>query len=401
MDRAWIAIGLMSGTSADAADAALIRVSFAPEPRVELLGWASRPLPQPLRQRILRACLVDGGSTGLVSELNVEIGEAFAAVALEAAAQGRLPIQQVDVIGSHGQTIFHAGNSDAERIRSTLQTGEPAVIAERTGCTVVSGFRNRDIAAGGQGAPLVPYVDWLLYRSVSRGRVLLNVGGIANVTVLPAASALDAVRGFDTGPGNMLIDAMMTLATDGHEHYDVDGRAAARGRVDAALLAELLRHSFFQHEPPRSAGREEFGEEVARRLWNDHRGLHLTGDDLLATVTAVTVESVAQSLEAYVFPYCRIDELYLSGGGARNQTLVTWLRRRLPDVQVLDAVDLGFEPQQREAVAFAVLAVQTLRGVHTNVPAVTGASHPVLLGSITPGRRFVSEQSPFAANLYD
>ncbi len=381
----WLAIGVMSGTSADAADAVVVRLWFDPDAHVQPLGLATMLMPPHLRERILAACQPDGGSSKALSELNVFLGEMFAAVALEAVRYVGTSIEEIDVIGCHGQTVYHAGNAGPQAVRSTLQLGDPAVIAQRTGRTVVSGFRGRDIAADGQGAPLVPYVDWLLYRSPAVGRVLLNIGGIANVTVLPAGADLDGVIGFDTGPGNMAIDSAVALATDGQEQQDTDGQRAARGSVDGAVLGELLGHPFFKQPPPKSAGREEFGEHFARALWQRWPAGMSSTDDFIATLTALTVESIGRALHDHVFPNVAVQELYVSGGGSENPAIMAGLRRRLPELALHDSKELGVASEAREAVDFAVLAVQALRGVPTNVPSVTGARSHVVLGSITPG----------------
>lgn len=390
MPSSWLAIGVMSGTSADAADAALVRLSLEPRPAVAVLAFVSRPHPPELRRRILAACPVDAGSSRLVSELNVELGEVFAEAALAAMAQAGVAAGDVDVVGSHGQTVYHDGSAARATVRSTLQLGEPAVIAERTGCTVVSSFRARDVAAGGEGAPFVPYADWLLFADPARGRVLLNVGGIANVTVLPAGAAIDGVTGFDTGPGNMVIDALVSLGTNGRQAFDEDGRLAARGAVREDVLEHLLHHAYFEREPPKSTGREEFGEEFADALWSK-RPDAIAFEDMVASATMLTVESVARALERWVLPRHAIHELYVSGGGARNPTMMAWLVDRLPAIAVRDFSVLGVQGRAKEAVAFAALAVQTLRGEPSNVPGVTGARHPVVLGSITPGHRFAED----------
>lgn len=388
MARSWLAVGLISGTSADAADAALVRLSLEPCPAVEILSFVSRPHPPELRRRILAACPVDAGSSRLASELNVELGDVFADAALAAMAEAGVAAGDVDVIGSHGQTVYHDGSAARASVRSTLQLGEPAVIAERTGCTVVGSFRARDLAAGGEGAPFVPYADWLLFTDPERGRALLNLGGIANVTVLPAGATLDDVTGFDTGPGNMVIDGLVSMGTNGQQSFDENGRRAARGTVHEHIVELLLRDGYFERGPPKSTGREEFGEDYAARIWPLRPRIAHPLDDIVASATMLTVESVARALERWVLPRHAIHELYAAGGGARNPTMMRWLAERLPGIAVRDFAILGIQGRAKEAVAFAVMAVQTLRGEASNVPGVTGASHPVVLGSITPGARF-------------
>ena len=276
------------------------------------------------------------------------------------------------LIGSHGQTVRHLPASGA-----TLQIGEPAVIAVRTGAVTIADFRTADMAVGGEGAPLVPLVDHLLFVHRHEGRLLLNIGGIANITALPPNADASAVRAFDLGPGNMLIDAAVAHCTGGREHFDRGGERAARGRVDEALLAELMRTSFLQREPPKSTGREEFGEpflaEILRRgTWSD--------DDLIATLTAFTVQSIAGGIRRF----CpgEFAKLWVGGGGVHNPLIMAGLQHALPDIAVKSLADLGVDPDAREALSFAVLANETLMGRTGNIPAVTRAQRPVVLGKI-------------------
>jgi anhydro-N-acetylmuramic acid kinase len=330
------------------------------------------------------------------------------------------------LIASHGQTVYHQVAASAER--STLQLGTPAVIAERTGRTVAADFRPGDIAAGGQGAPLVPYLDTLLFRHPQRARAVQNIGGMGNVTYLPpdndrrpttddrgsnqidhspseVGSPLSAVRSlsssnspssighrpsssivaFDTGPGNVLIDEVVRLLTDGRLAYDHDGRIAAGGRIDEELLASWLEHPFFQQPPPRSTGRELFGSAEARDYIDQARGRGLATPDIVASLTALTAWSIADSYQRYCG---RVDEVLLSGGGARNPTLVRMLQIALPGATVRPVDDLRLDVDAKEAIAFAVAGYATLHGWPNNVPAATGAAHPVVLGSLTPGANY-------------
>jgi anhydro-N-acetylmuramic acid kinase len=290
----------------------------------------------------------------------------------------------VGAVGSHGQTVWHRPPS-AERRGATLQLGDPATIAERTGRPVVSDFRTRDMAAGGQGAPLVPWVDRLLFSAPGGPRALQNIGGIANVTRVPPKGSAGPVFAFDTGPGNALIDAAVELATDGRLTFDRDGRLAARGEVDGELLAELLRHPYFAAEPPKSTGREEFGRPFVARLVE---AIQPEGDrdwlDLVATLTELTARSIADAYGRWVIPR-GVDEVVVTGGGARNPTLMGRLRALLEPLPVVDASALGIDPDAKEAVAFALLAWAHLRGIPANVPEATGAAGPRVLGSLTPG----------------
>jgi anhydro-N-acetylmuramic acid kinase len=269
----------------------------------------------------------------------------------------------VDLIGCHGQTVYHEGG------RHTLQLGEPAVLAERTGTPVVSNFRARDIAAGGQGAPLVPYVDVRLFRHKTKRRVALNIGGIANITVIDSGIA------FDTGPGNMVIDALAREYTGGRQNYDRGGRIAEQGHVDRALLDRLLRDPYYRRKPPKSAGREQYGAEFVERMKTS--GLPLP--DLIATATVLTAATVAMAVAPH-----RPAELIVSGGGVHNPQILAHLAGFLPGVAIASSSDYGVDADAKEAIAFAVLAYETWRRKPSNLPSATGARRAVILGSITP-----------------
>lgn len=377
------AIGLMSGTSADGVDAALVEL-HASDGRVSLLGYCEVPFPAAVRREILSLC--ESGRVDAICRMDAALGEWFAEAALRVCEQAGIGAEEIDVIGSHGQTIHHLpalGQSAGKRVRSTLQIGNPSVIAERTGITTASDFRSRDMAAGGQGAPLVPLVDYLLFRAENVGRVMLNIGGIANVNVLPARCDLSDVFAFDTGPGNMVIDGVIRALTCGKRAYDQNGTCAAQGRVRQALLDNLMAHPFFDLPPPKSTGREDFGDAVVRKILNCGGN----PEDLIRTTTQWTVQTIALGLERFVFPKCEIREVIASGGGAHNPTLMALLARALGRISLRHLDDLGMASNAKEAIAFAILACQTVQGLPGNVPSVTGASKRVILGSITPGRR--------------
>ncbi|MFB3892254.1 MAG: anhydro-N-acetylmuramic acid kinase [Phycisphaerae bacterium] len=391
-------VGLMSGTSADGVDAAI--VDIAPG-RARVLAFATFPYPAWLRREVLRLCTGGGAGVEDVCHLNFVLGEAFADAVIKLARKARIPLASIDLIGSHGQTIRHIPDGRAARlagrrriVRSTLQIAEPSIIAERTGITTVADFRPRDIAAGGQGAPLVPYADLVLFDHRKKARAIQNIGGIANVTYLPAGARIDDVLAFDTGPGNMIIDHLAGLATAGRLKYDAGGRMAARGKVNQALLAELMRHRFLKRRPPKTTGREEFGAAFADRLWRRARLRGLPREDILATATAFTAVSIADAY--WRFLPGPVDEVILCGGGAWNNTLVRMLREALSGApnetavgggaRVLRTDDLGVSADAKEAVSFAILAYQTIHGRPGNVPGATGASHPAVLGKIVPGR---------------
>jgi anhydro-N-acetylmuramic acid kinase len=382
--RSRLAVGLMSGTSMDGIDAALVRISGPGDnPRVRMLAFLKSTYPPDLRQRILRIATGKPTSSGEISQLNFLLGELFAEAALRVCRKGRVPPTQLAVIGSHGQTIYHQGFPRLEsgrRVASTFQIAEPAVIAARTGVPVVADFRPADMAAGGQGAPLVPLVDYLLLRRPRQGTVALNLGGIANITVIPANAKPQEVFGFDTGPGNMVIDSLVRHFTRGRKTYDAGGQQATRGKVIEALLAEILRHTFFRRPPPKSAGREQFGQEFVEKYFLRHRGAR--PEDLLRTATELTARTIADALERFVFPRAQVHRLIVSGGGAHNQFLVRRIRELLPQVSVDLSARYGPPVDAKEAIAFAVLADRTMHGLPGNLPAVTGARKAVVLGKI-------------------
>ena len=290
----------------------------------------------------------------------------------------------VDVIGSHGQTIWHEPPA-AGRRGATLQLGCPATIAERTGIAVVSDFRTRDVAAGGEGAPLVPWVDRFLFADKEKRRVLQNIGGVANLTWVPRRGETAPLIAFDTGPGNTLINSAVEIATDGKETYDEDGRRAAKGKVDKQLLAELLADPYYARKPPKSTGRELFGKPYVENLVKRYPGISKDWDSLIATMTTLTAQTIANAIKKWIVPH-GVDELVITGGGARNPTLVGLIQAKLEDIQVSGGEVLGVDPDAKEAVAFAALAWAHMNGIPANVPEATGAQGLRVLGSYTPGR---------------
>ena len=377
-----IVVGLMSGTSADGIDAAVVEIAGAPpQLQVRLLAFYAVPWPVLLRKRILTAAQGQANTRELCC-LNFELGEHFAQAALQVIALAGLRPEQVDLIGSHGQTVWHSVD-ESGRVTATLQLGEAAVIAERTGVVTISNFRVRDVAAGGQGAPLIAYVDWLLLRHPTHARAVQNIGGIANVTYLPPGDDPSGVIAFDTGPGNMLIDAAAARASSGTLTFDRGGELARRGRVDEALLAQWLAHPYFQQRPPKTTGRELFGSTFFEQAWTAAQARDLTPADVVATLTALTARSIADAYHRFLPG--PVAEVIVGGGGARNPTLMQLLREALAPTQVLMHEDVGICSDAKEAIAFAVLAYETWHGRPGNLPSATGARRAVVLGQIVPG----------------
>jgi len=350
--------GVMSGTSLDGIDVAIIEINGR---RVSTVGFQSTPYSDATRRGILDVSNTTT-TTREISQLNFRLGELYAR-AVQRACRRYGP---VDLIGCHGQTIYHEGGA------STMQIGEAAVVAERTGVPVVSDFRTRDIAAGGQGAPLVPFVDCLLFRHPRRTRIALNIGGIANITVIPAGIA------FDTGPGNMVIDALAREYTHGRQNFDRGGRIAAQGDLNRPLLDRLLADPYYRRKPPKSAGREQYGVEFVARL--KQTGLPLP--DLIATATVLTAATIAIAVAIAAAPFAP-DELIVSGGGAHNPQILAHLAAFLPGVALATSADYGIDVDAKEAIAFAILAHQTWRRRPSNLPSATGARRPVILGKLT------------------
>lgn len=384
-----LVVGLMSGTSVDGVDIALVRISgSARSTRVELAEYATFPIPASLRQAVL-ALSHGEGNAETVSRANIALGHLFA----RAASTVLKEKGATDLIASHGQTISHTPAVSAavdQETGATLQIGDAAVIAQTLGIPVLSDFRSADMAVGGQGAPLVPYADWCLLTHPTRARCVQNIGGIGNVTYLPADAAPGDVLGFDTGPGNMLIDRAAYWATQGVLTYDREGALAFSGEVNHNLLEWLLTHPFLQRIPPKSAGREEFGEvfwqEITSRFLSpsaNSPALHksLPPNDIVATLTAYTAISIAEAYERFL-PSLPA-EVIVGGGGARNPILMKMLSEKMHPIPVLTHEEVGINGDMKEAVAFALLANETMLGNRSNLPSVTGASRPVLLGKLT------------------
>jgi len=348
----------MSGTSLDGVDVAIVEIRGR---RIQTIGFETTAYPAAVRADILKA-----GSAGEISRLNFQLGEIYARALLKAIKR----FGAVELIGCHGQTIYHEGGVH------TLQIGEASVVAERTGVPVVSNFRSRDIAAGGQGAPLVPFVDYLLFRHAKRTRIALNIGGIANISVIPPAATQPKVIAFDTGPGNMVIDCLVAQFTNGRQHFDRDGKIAASGTIDRPLLRELLKDPYYRRRPPKRAGREQYGVEFVERLKASGRAL----PDLIATATALTAATIGRAVGERANGDT---DVVVAGGGVHNRQLMAQIAAFVDPARVTTTAEFGIDPDAKEAIAFAVLAHHTWQRKASNLPSATGARHPVILGCVT------------------
>jgi anhydro-N-acetylmuramic acid kinase len=381
-------VGLMSGTSHDGIDAVLVDIFFARKRfQVQQRAFRSFPYSLPVRERLLRLSQGASVDAGEVAQVNVLVGELFAKAALRLCQATKISPDSVAAIGSHGHTIYHQPRQRPGP-GSTLQIGEPAVIAAQTGITTVADFRPADVAMGGEGAPLVPYVHYFLFHQPSISVAVHNIGGIANLTYLPAKQGIDGVLAFDTGPGNMVIDGVVQAVSGGKKLYDKDGRLARAGTAHTRLLFELLRHPYFRRRPPKSTGREEFGETYIQQFLEKAR--QLSAEDKVATATALTVESMARAYRKFVYSQGPLDEILLTGGGSLNPMLRKQLAQALPEIRVRTLEEIGFKSQALEALAFAVLAYATLHGMPANVVGATGARSRVVLGKVVPGRNYHS-----------
>jgi anhydro-N-acetylmuramic acid kinase len=382
-----LVMGMMSGTSADGIDVALARIEGKPPRlRAELVAHATMPMSAVVRKEVLR--VAEGGTctAGDISQLNFRMGEEFAEAAIAACRKLHVAVSQIELIGSHGQTIFHQGRAAkflGGRTASTLQIGEGAVIAARTGATTVSDFRTADMAAGGQGAPLVPYVDWLLYRDAKRGRLSLNLGGIGNVTVIPPGAKPQDVFAFDTGPANIVIDALVAYFTKGWKRFDEDARMARAGRNLPALLAEFWRDPYLKLKPPKSTGREYYGREYVKKVLGWGRKHRAKPEDLVRAATIFTAMSVLDALQRFVLMKTEIEQMIVSGGGAHNPLIMAQLEAALAPVEVLRSSQVGVPEDAKEAYAFAVLAYETWHSRTGNLPSATGAIRGAVLGKIS------------------
>jgi anhydro-N-acetylmuramic acid kinase len=384
--KAMTVAGIMSGTSADGIDVAIVRIAPGKlRPSVKLLAHEGFAFPAALRRAILAAMNASATSTAELARLNWRLGLAYAEAVTATLALHKI---KLDLIGCHGQTLYHQPRAESyagRRFACTWQLGEAAVLASAIKVPVVSNFRPADMLAGGQGAPLVPLLDYVLFADAKSGRVLQNIGGIANLTAIPAAAAQDTVIAFDTGPGNMVIDWLAQELF--HKKFDRNGNFAARGTVLLPVLTQALRNPYFKQKPPRTAGREQFGHEYAAHFLAACREHSSKAEDALATATALTAETIAQSYKAYIKRSMRgpsVDYI-VSGGGARNATLMAMLAQRLAPLgcELAASEEFGLPAEAKEAAAFALLAWQTWHHLPGNLPRATGALRPAILGQVT------------------
>ena len=382
-------VGMMSGTSVDGVDAALVEISGTDsEPKVKLLAFENKPYPPQVREKIFSLFTPANATVDKVGYMNFLLGEIYAKSALSVIEKAGMKPEEIDVIGSHGQTIWHAPipeSPDGIPVAYTVQIGEGSVIAERTGILTVSDFRVADMAAGGQGAPLVPFSEYLLYRREKETILLQNIGGIGNMTVMPAGAKPRDVFAFDTGPGNMIIDAVISAVTGGEKTYDAGGETAAEGRVCNALLDMLKEEPYYRQPLPKTTGREHFGVQYTEKILSWWKENPIPVEDLLATVTDLTAYSIADAYERYVLPKYRASEIIVGGGGSYNATLLRFMKERFAShgVAVRTQEDLGLSSDAKEAVAFALMADCCMRDKANTLPSVTGAEHPAVMGKIS------------------
>ncbi|MCX7796304.1 MAG: anhydro-N-acetylmuramic acid kinase [bacterium] len=381
-----IIVGLMSGTSADGVDASIVRIKgHSRNSKIELIYHYHYEYSSEVKELIYRLFDLEKANIPLLSDMNFLLGEIFANVAIEAIKESGLPQGEIDLIASHGQTVFHSPypkNLGEFKVSSTLQIGEGTVIAERTGITTICDFRVRDISVGGQGAPLVPFADWILFTSKEFNRGVLNIGGIANITILPRDADINDVLAFDTGPGNMVIDEIVRKISNGRLNFDKNGDIARKGIISNKLLEEFLSHPYFSLSPPKSTGREVFGRPFAMNLYERGKSLGLSDEDILATTTSLTAVTIANSISQF-----RIEELIIGGGGSYNSYLIERIKGLLPNVRIRTHEDFGIPNQAKEALAFAILANEVVFNSPNNVPNATGAKKRVILGKVIPGGR--------------
>lgn len=388
-------VGLMSGTSGDGVDGGLVEIKDNKDGiDMNLLEFITLPYSDKLKSELNKILPPNSGSVDELTYMHYYLGRKFGEAALKLIEKSNLEESNVGLIASHGHTIRNLPPKNPFfNGRCRKQIGELAIIAEMTGITTIGDFRPAEVAAGGEGAPLIPYFDYHLLRSSSRDRVILNLGGIANITYIPSGASLDDLVAFDVGPGNMIIDQVVSKVTDGEQGFDEDGEFAARGETDKKLLDELMRHPFINKEPPKSAGHEDFGSDYVDRIITLAKKMNISKEDLISTVTEFTTEAVAFNLDKYLG---YINEIIVSGGGVHNDTLMKTLNTKLDSCEVSTTEEYGVPIDAKEAMGFALLGYQGLHKIPNNVPSSTGAEHPTVIGKIVWGRKdFKSKENRF------
>jgi len=382
-------VGLMSGTSVDGIDAALVELGRnAGKLEVKLLAFENTPYPEEVRSKIFELFNPATSTVDKIGSMNFLLGELYAKAALSVIEKASLAIEDIDLIGSHGQTIYHAPQPEQISgfdIRYTVQIGEGAVISNRTGIPCVSDFRVADMAMEGQGAPLVPYTEYLLYRSTDKNILLQNIGGIGNITVIPAGCTASDVAAFDTGPGNMIIDGLVELVSDGRLHMDIGGEIAKKGNVNEKLLELMKNEKYFSAPPPKTTGREYFGKDYVSRIYKFMKDEDISDGDGIATATYLTAWSIGEAYSRFIINKCKADQLIIGGGGSYNPVLVDFIRNEMKQygIETLTQEETGNNSDAKEAIAFAILADCTILGEANNLPGVTGAKASVVMGKIS------------------
>lgn len=374
-------VGLMSGTSLDGIDAVLAEITGSGlNTKIKQIEFITLEIPNDIKNEIKDCCVESKSSVDLICSLNFKIGYLFSEAVKEVCKKANFKVEDLDFIASHGQTIFHIPRGYNNLIPSTLQIGEPAVIAYETHTKVISNFRTMDMAAGGEGAPLVPYSEFLLYGNDKKNIALQNIGGIGNVTIIPNTCNIDDVFAFDTGPGNMIIDEVCQRLFN--KKYDENGKFASKGKINLDMLKDLMSHDYINQPPPKSTGREVFGQVYVDNMLNKYK--HINKYDLIATVTMFTARTISDNYKNFVIPKVKIDSIIVGGGGAHNKTLMEYLKELLPEVEVLTQDEYGYSSDAKEALAFIIMGNETLNSSFSNVVSATGAKSKVILGNITP-----------------
>lgn len=375
-----MAIGIMSGTSLDGIDVVVANIEGTYlSTKVEIVAFQTIPIDEPLKEEIRQAMNEKAATPALLSSLNMKLGYAFGHAAKKVCEDAHISLELIDFAASHGQTIWHINENQGHLIQSSLQLGDPSAIASILKTTVVSNFRNADIASGGVGAPLVPYVDFILFSDPQRSRSLHNLGGISNLTYLPKGASENDVIALDTGPANMMIDHAMQILYQ--KPYDENGQIAKQGKLIPKLYQEIMNYLFFRLEPPKSTGREVFGNQLTDQIISTYS--NEKPEDIIHTLTMITIQSIVDAYQTWIIPKHGLDEIIFSGGGAYNSFILESIQKQLPETKILKLEDLGFHSKAKEALAFLILGHETLSLKPSNLLKATGAKRKVILGQVT------------------